>query len=1228
MLSALLQAASIGSSAFGREGWPRGPLRPPPRRPPRRRPPPLLLLLPLPPPRRRRPDIAQRAVLLPPAPCGGGSPRPRPCPPPAMEEPLGPALSGQDKAKLKEKLDILKKEYSRTLAKLQRAQSAERIKSYVKKTIAKQNFLLSQERTQLDHSEPTEPKPLCGESDIGAPQTTASLGSECKKKNCVSFKLEPELLRNEGGLLERSCSQGAVEGDGDVQKRLSCVSVPEAKNELPRNKLKRKKRALEKEREPSCHPRSQLKAGERWLEQGFALNNPESSGFPRNTFSNDGSRIQNSPLPSPEMGEGSVCTPKAKESESDVGGMPKESISLSMVVVPLRTRLQSSENQQLGDQPPEGLCDENEWLPEGSMEMTSTSLLNLGDAERQFASHPTYQKGNEEGSTAEQQPSTSNFPGGDKSVPVDGSGDVLSNKNPTLEELHHNHRCSGLPTDSPSGGENLPEKEEPLSSRSGVEVPAAVAVSSLNSCTVLEGLLFPVEYYVRTTRRMSNRQRTLDLEAVIQSQLGISRKGLKCKGQPLNKKLDQSGQETAKRDPPLSDSQEGHVSSGSPSQKSLSPTGDGNLSAEPSKGSGLALPADKKQPQRQDKGKRRSWKTGVQAQAKGKPGSCLKANSLCFRSTGCLDLDPTNAATDFHLDMLNLKKLSSSLTVSDFHLPDEEFGFLKLEKLKSSTKQTEPPKAGVGARRQGGAGESAILEDLLLKRVTDHKRKDLITRPEDSQPPVPNVRGQAEEKGRSSTVLLLTPPATVLPGTDGQPEAHVGTPVFPIVGVTPGFASPTNCENVATEVRGPDASCTTSPPCLTTPVRPLENRSPCSSGASGVGIQPRDQGRSIGITLRCGKRNGSDSGPEETAPPIDSIISQESQIPGTDFQGSCQDTLKQNPSSSCSVDVSTIWWEVAGCKKLCILTASEATVSLWKPQDLQEWEKVYTWQFTEIPVIQIVPLPDACNLVCVALGNLEIREIKALLYSAEDKCLQQLRVKAGTIKAVAGLQHRRLVSSWGPLHSRQVELVMLSEAGRRKEKLALMPPEETILAFAEVQGMQQALVGTTVMNNLVVWNLKTGQLLKKVSIGNSYPASICHKAYSDMGLLFVVLSHPHAQENESSGNPAFQMIAINPRTALSIGVMAYCLPHGQAGRFLEGEVKGHSAAAVLTSGTIAVWDLFLGHCTALLPPKADGHWSLVKWSNTDSCLLAGQKDGSVFLYSCVEALPKGKQMDP
>lgn len=67
-------------------------------------------------------------------------------------------------------------------------------------------------------------------------------------------------------------------------------------------------------------------------------------------------------------------------------------------------------------------------------------------------------------------------------------------------------------------------------------------------------------------------------------------------------------------------------------------------------------------------------------------------------------------------------------------------------------------------------------------------------------------------------------------------------------------------------------------------------------------------------------------------------------------------------------------------------------------------------------------------------------------------------------------------------------------------------------------------------------------------------------------------------------------------------------------RYLEGDVKDASAAAVLTSGAIAVWDLLLGHCTALLPPDPTGSWALARWATSSTCLLAGQRDGTVCLY--------------
>lgn len=64
------------------------------------------------------------------------------------------------------------------------------------------------------------------------------------------------------------------------------------------------------------------------------------------------------------------------------------------------------------------------------------------------------------------------------------------------------------------------EKKEEKSGMGGDEK----GVSLLDSCTLVEGLLFPAEYYVRTTRRMTSSQSQPDMQAIILSQLSMGRR--------------------------------------------------------------------------------------------------------------------------------------------------------------------------------------------------------------------------------------------------------------------------------------------------------------------------------------------------------------------------------------------------------------------------------------------------------------------------------------------------------------------------------------------------------------------------------------------------------------------------------------------------------------------------------------------------------------------------------
>uniref|UniRef100_A0A8B9PDX0 Partner and localizer of BRCA2 n=1 Tax=Apteryx owenii TaxID=8824 RepID=A0A8B9PDX0_APTOW len=946
-------------------------------------------------------------------------------------------------------------------------------------------------------------------------------------------------------------------------------------------------------------------------------------------------------------------------------------------------------------------------------------------------------------------------------LPTDRNNTVINESENPEGNQNDTNGLNRFPTDSLTGNvEKLLETQE-LETESRFshleKVTTPETESALNSCTVVEGLLFPVEYYVRTTRRMSNCQRKVDLDAVILSQLGRSKKGLRNKCKQKDANSDRPSQEAVENDEesgavpfPFLGAENSPVNSSSPRQ-SLPPSDSSSTSlGSISQNSIASTKNEQRQSQRKQKGRRKSTckptvnqasqellvgldlvtpkesssvlsndcqsekenskgnlekssldeirlsgaaalgsgeteapgtmqpvsadPSSVGSQVLGKCHKTLleqvqnplqKSDSLnpgkeTFTScVGDLDVNLSVCQSDKHpvehvknqhvrgacraeqllgineclsphrplrssarqrasrvskgeskrghshqmdsedpvslglpamdpdtadslFSFRSLQWLPSRLGIKDFHLPDEEFGLLKLEKFKSS------PVNDLEVFVPSTSGDGVASEDTQDPQMNAEKKKhesNLISPFKNVLSKLPHLESPASKKGLCTSELLFTPMETVLAGAPSQPESQISSSLFPVLGATPAVLPSVNSNIFPT----------------TPSVLPLQVNIHSSKGASGQVVDRREC-RDSAIPLdsdSCGaesarKEEGqcatfhleAERDPNHRSDEMMAL--KKHQQSESKQQGSCRAPVEQektvaeqlavvlldglreenlqlvsklkDSSHSCAVDVSTMWWEAGGCRELCVVTACESSVSLWKLLAPGHWGKVYTWQPGEIPVIQIIPLPDACNLVCIALGDLEIGEI------------------------------------------------------RSKEGQTLMPPEETVLAFAEVEGMRDALVGTTAVNSIVVWNLKTGQLLKKMHVGYSYPASICHRAYSDSGLLFVVLSHPHAKESELCGNPAFRVIAFNPKTARSTGVIFSSLPPGHAGRYLEGEVKDASAAAVLTSGTIAVWDLLLGQCTALLPPNSNGSWSLVRWSVTSACLLAGQKDGSVYLY--------------
>ncbi|NXX27965.1 PALB2 protein, partial [Nicator chloris] len=857
----------------------------------------------------------------------------------------------------------------------------------------------------------------------------------------------------------------------------------------------------------------------------------------------------------------------------------------------------------------------------------------------------------------------------------------------TQESKNHEGHQSDTKTSNPCPADNaLDNAEEFLEnqqcenqSRLSPADKAAAPEGMLSSCTVVEGLLFPVEYYVRTTRRMSNCQRKVDLDAVILSQLGRTKKGQRGKCKQKDANPNQPSQERAEGDLepgvvpfPFLGAENDQANSSS-SQKSLPASSSSSTSLESiSQKSITSTRQEQRQSQRKQKGRRKSACKALmhpvsqeliesqdptmanrssallscenQSEKENCDANLEKSSSderRFSRGHSCptgsqgpaaLGLpaeDPDTRGSLF--SFRSLQWLVPKLGIRDFHLPNEEFGVLKLEKLKSSpVNDLEDFVSGDGVAPED-------TSDAQMKPKEKSLRSNLNSPSKSRLPELPCMESPTSKKQLSTHELLFTPMGTVLAEAPTHPESQISSSIFPAVGVTPGVLPSVHGEVV------PDTPCVPALPA--TPPSPrgaaalvlgdVAHRDPAvplhpDSCAAGAARNQEEQGTTFPSaagrgaenksdeTVSLEKQQQSDNKEQEScrAPPEQKKDAAEQLTPVLP-DGPREESLQfvselKESSCSCAVDVGTVWWAAGGCRELRVVTACESAVSLWEPLAPDCWAKVHTWHLREIPVIQIVPLPDTCNLVCVALGELEIGEIRLLLYSSETDSFKHSLVKTGNIKAVVGLKDRRLVISSRTVQEQQLEMVLLSETGGSKDRQTLMPPEETVTAFAEVEGMREALVGTTAGNSVVVWNLKTGQLLRKMHVGYSYPASICHRAYSDSGLLFVALSHPHAEESESCGSPAFRVVAFNPRSGRSAGLMFSCLPPGRAGR--RGDVWDTAGAAVLTSGAVAVWDLLRGRCTAVLPPGPAGHWALARWATGGAGLLAGSRNGTVHLY--------------
>ncbi|XP_048465669.1 partner and localizer of BRCA2 [Rhincodon typus] len=572
-----------------------------------------------------------------------------------------------------------------------------------------------------------------------------------------------------------------------------------------------------------------------------------------------------------------------------------------------------------------------------------------------------------------------------------------------------------------------------------------------------------------------------------------------------------------------------------------------------------------------------------------------------------------------------VKKLFHSLEVQDFDLPDEEYGQLK-EKLRAESLRklllpsqhnmfncametqvkTENGDMGKCDSPHSQNSKQAVenFEELHLQKSLDCKEINRTAEKPASDdvicPSGQKTPKTASNYKLSSSVLLSTPSCTPQVGRVHQSEQDASSPVFPSLGFTPASSSAKHSQNSCGNQNSSQ-----------TDILSQNNDSNCEEElqTSVEGEVPLTNGKGTPSAMEY---------PEKEEQPAQCCHVSQSEVVDEDCAVEC---IEENPSTSCIIDLCTVFWMVKEAKMSCIACACETAVFLWAPQQLNQWTNIHMWVFDKVPIIELIPIPDAVNILCVAFGSLEIREVK-VLHSVDRNCLEHTLLQTGDINAVLGLPGRRLVCSCGTLQSQHIELNILSKEGRSERRMQLVPPNEMVLAFSEVKGEAEALIGSTIMSNIVIWNLKTGHLLKKIHLSESYPGTVCQKAYSESGILFILLTHRYVGTCDRSGGNricVLRMVGVNPMNGKSKPVMSYMLPQECHGRYLVGGVKDQSIAAIVTPGTLILWDVLSGHISTVLHHGPNAFWSLFHWAEANSCLLARKNDQTVYIYKYMGA---------
>ncbi|KAE8300435.1 Partner and localizer of BRCA2 [Larimichthys crocea] len=471
---------------------------------------------------------------------------------------------------------------------------------------------------------------------------------------------------------------------------------------------------------------------------------------------------------------------------------------------------------------------------------------------------------------------------------------------------------------------------------------------------------------------------------------------------------------------------------------------------------------------------------------------------------------------------------------------------------------------------------------------------------------------------RVQSQLLLSPPLASAPSSFIDPHLHpsLGATPHPGPPALPLTSSPTAPVLILPPPHSPSTQALSPPalsPCPSLPSLPpsqpltspagqiqasceLSRRVGPASRPTVSSIQPQGSGGQVGLIT------------EETA---------------EEHMMRCTHTLKA-PAGGCLVDACCLPGSSGG---LCVAAAGKWAVCLWSQTSASDWNLRHTWAFNE-PVINVFPVPDAAGLICVTLGQLEIREVRMLSCSS----FLQVLLCEGVVQAAVGVSKSRVVTSAHSASGSTLQVFTLSDSGSTPCPQPLVSPGVCVGALTLVDGLSDALIGTDEDRCLFIWNLKTGQLLRRIILGDSLSHTACLRGYSYCGVLFVLLQHQSLtplegedreatakdqmfleEEVERKKTVLFSLLAINPLSGKSALATQLYPPKAWSGRLCEADVNSCSVVGLSQSGCVCVWEL--GHRVAprmVWAPESEG-WQLARWGGGGT-LVTGHHNGDVTLH--------------